>query len=98
LKWLRENVDALPVDGQWHAHARGNLRDELYARHRKLAARVLDTFAESKNPVESWMQANATDVDRILLMMKDMQDQAQMDYATVSVAVRSLGQLLQATE
>jgi glutamate dehydrogenase len=98
MKWLRENVDALTVDGQWHAHARGILRDELYAQHRKLAARVLQTFADSQSPVADWMQANATDVDRILHMMKDMQEQAQMDYATVSVAVRSLGQLLQATE
>ena len=29
LKWLRDSVEKLPVAGQWHAHARGSLRDEL---------------------------------------------------------------------
>ncbi len=34
MKWLRESVEKLPVEGQWHAHARGNLRDELSSQHR----------------------------------------------------------------
>jgi glutamate dehydrogenase len=29
LKWLRESVETLKVEGRWHANARGNLRDEL---------------------------------------------------------------------
>jgi glutamate dehydrogenase len=98
LKWLRENVEKLPVEGQWHAHARGNLRDELYSQHRKLAGRVLETFPDSKDPVDSWIEANAGDVERVSLMMDDMQDLPLMDYAIVSVAVRSLDQLLLATK
>ena len=34
LGWLRESVENLAVEGQWHAHARSNLRDELYSQHR----------------------------------------------------------------
>ena len=98
LKWLRESVDELTVEGQWHAHARGNLRDELYSQHRRLAGRVLETFPDSKKPVNSWIEANASDVERVSLMMNDMQDLTTMDYATVSVAVRSLEQLLTATK
>ena len=98
LKWLRESVDKLTVEGQWHAHARGNLRDELYSQHRRLAGRVLETFPDSKKPVNSWIEANASDVERVSLMMNDMQDLTTMDYATVSVAVRSLEQLLTATK
>ena len=98
LKWLREIVDGLPVKGQWHAQARGNLRDELYSHHRKLAGRVLDAHSGEKNPVGSWVGLHANDVKRISDMVNDMQDQKLMDYATVSVAVRSLGQLLQATK
>ncbi len=97
LKWLRESVEKLPVEGQWHAHARGNLRDELYSQHRRLAGRVLQAFGEAKDPVNSWIEANAADVKRISDMMKDMHHLASMDYATVSVAVRSLDQLLQVT-
>ena len=98
LKWLRENVNNLPVDGQWHAYARGNLRDELYSQHRKLAGRVLDAYPDSKKPVEDWIASNGGNVERILLMMSDMRNQQTVDYATVSVAVRSLEQLLQATK
>src|SRR5262249_7327189 len=29
LKWLMLRIEELPVDGRWHAHARGTLRDEL---------------------------------------------------------------------
>jgi glutamate dehydrogenase len=97
LKWLRESVEKLPVEGQWHAHARGNLRDELYSQHRRLAGRVLETYPEAKDPVNSWVQANVDDVERVSDMMNDMHDLASMDYATVSVAVRSLDQLLLAT-
>jgi len=97
LKWLRESVEKLPVEGQWHAHARGNLRDELYSQHRRLAGRILQEFPDAKDPVSSWIEANAADVKRISDMMKDMHHLASMDYATVSVAVRSLDQLLQVT-
>jgi glutamate dehydrogenase len=97
LKWLRESVEKLPVEGQWHAHARGNLRDELYFQHRKLAGRVLETCPDTKDPVNCWIKDNADDVERVSLMMKDMHNLPTMDYATVSVAVRSLDQLLLAT-
>ncbi len=98
LKWLRESVEKLPVEGQWHAHARGNLRDELYSQHRRLVGRVLESFEKAKDPVKSWVQTNATDVERVTQMIKGMHDLTSMDYATVSVAVRSLEQLLVETE
>jgi len=98
LKWLRESVEKLPVEGQWHAHARGNLRDELYSQHRKLAGRVLEAFGDSKDSVNSWITANTQHVERVSVMMKDMHDLPSMDYATVSVAVSSLNQLLLATK
>jgi glutamate dehydrogenase len=97
LKWLRECVEKLPVEGQWHAHARGNLRDELFSQHRRLAGRVLEAFPNQRRPVESWVEANSEAVERILLMLTDMQNLPTMDYATVSVAVRSLEGLLTKT-
>jgi len=97
LKWLRESVETLKVEGRWHANARGNLRDELYAQHRSLAGRALENFPHDKDPAYSWVQAHADEVEKVSLMMKDMQNLPSMDYATVSVAVRALGQLLKAT-
>ncbi len=97
LNWLRESVEKLTVEGQWHAHARGNLRDELYSQHRRLAGRALQAFPRAKDPVSSWIEANREAVKQVTDMMDDMQDLGAMDYATVSVAVRSLDQLLQVT-
>src|SRR6478672_12978739 len=34
--WLQEQIDALKVDGRWHAVARGVLRDELSTQMRTL--------------------------------------------------------------
>jgi len=97
LKWLRESVEELEVKGQWHAHARGSLRDELYSQHRRLAGRVLQAFPQEKEAVSCWLDTNKEAVDRISLMMTDMQGLPRMDYATVSVAVRSLDKLLRVT-
>ncbi|MDX2417153.1 MAG: NAD-glutamate dehydrogenase [Xanthomonadales bacterium] len=94
LKWLRESVEKLPVAGQWHAHARGSLRDELYSQHRRLAGQVLEAFPKEKDPVKCWVAANSEAVEQISLMLSDMQSLPSMDYATVSVAVRSLEGLL----
>jgi len=98
MKWLRESVEKLPVSGQWHAHARGNLRDELSSQHRRLARRVLEAFPKQKDPVKCWAEANSAAVERITLMLNDMRNLSSMDYATVSVAVRSLEGLLAKTK
>ena len=39
--WLRAQIDALKVDGRWHAVARGVLRDELSAWLRALTAQAV---------------------------------------------------------
>jgi len=98
LKWFRGHIEALSVEGQWHAHARGNLRDELYSHHRQLVNRVLDCCDGQTDPVAGWLEKNQFDVDRVINMMQDMRNLSRMDYATLSVAVRSLGHLLSATE
>ena len=41
VPWLQEQIDALPVEGRWHAVARGVLRDELAAQQRVLVSQVL---------------------------------------------------------
>ncbi|MDX1554985.1 MAG: NAD-glutamate dehydrogenase, partial [Xanthomonadales bacterium] len=97
FKWLRAEVEALKVEGQWHAHARGNLRAELLAHHKELVDRVLKKFGKAKDPVGDWMSAHDHEVARVKDMLADMRNLPSMDYATLAVAVRSLGQLLEST-
>lgn len=97
LKWLSQQIDALAVDGQWHAHARGNLRDELYSQRRSLAGSVLAAGKGVKNPVANWKRKHQADVMELHKMLEDMSSLSHMDYATVSVAIRALEQLVLST-
>jgi glutamate dehydrogenase len=94
LKWLRDQVEGLKVEGQWHALARSNLRDELYNHHNQLVERVLQSCGDEEDPVEAWSERSAERLQQFISMMKDMGNQPGMDYATIAVAIRSLGQLV----
>lgn len=94
LPWLFEQIDALQVDGRWHAVARGVLRDELAAHQRTLMGQVLSmpgTNADAK--VSHWLQRDGASLRFTLSMLNELAGQKTLDYPTVSVAVQRLGQL-----
>ncbi|MFK7956736.1 MAG: NAD-glutamate dehydrogenase [Lysobacterales bacterium] len=96
LAWLMQQIEQLPVDSQWHAAARGALRDELFQRQRQLTARVLSGHftPDGADPVKSWLVAADSEVRRFGHMMTDMRAGGAADYAKASVAVRGLDRLL----
>ncbi len=99
LKWLQDQIEKLPVEGRWHANARGVMRDELFAQHRALAAQLLAQSADDKaeaNIVEAWLTGAQGELAYTLSMFKEMRASALMDYATMSVAIRKLAQLVAA--
>jgi glutamate dehydrogenase len=94
LPWLIEQIDQLPVDGRWHAVARGVLRDELAAQQRALVGQVLSvpgSGADAK--VRSWIGRDDPALRFTLSMLGELAAQKTLDYPTVSVAVRRLAQL-----
>jgi glutamate dehydrogenase len=95
LKWLMDKIEELPVEGRWHAHARGMLRDELYAQQHVLVEQVLQGQAakNGREQVLAWMTRNDQGLRYTLSMFADMKSQLVMDDPTVSVAVRRLAQL-----
>ncbi len=98
LAWLTQRVEELPVEGRWHAQARGTMRDELYTQQRALAAQVL-RYGDASEPaaaVATWLGRDDPALRFTLAMLADMRGHAAMDYPTVSVAVRRLAQLAQA--
>ena len=97
LKWLRSQVESLTVERQWHAHARGNLRDELFSYHRQLTRRVMDGFGDAEDPVECWFKQYTVEVGRVSVMLEEMRNTSASDYPSMQVAIKSLGQLLNAT-
>jgi glutamate dehydrogenase len=97
LKWLRAQVESLPVERQWHAHARGNLRDELFSYHRQLTRRVMEEAGKSGDPVADWFKRYRAETDRVSVMLEEMRNTSAVDYPSMQVAVKGLAQLLNAT-
>lgn len=97
LKWLKKSADHLKVSGQWHAISRSNLRDELLAVHNNLVEQVLQAHGRKKDPMSAWKTSNEKALQPVIEMLNDMKGGTRMDYATISVAVRALEQLIKST-
>ncbi len=97
LKWLRAQIEQLPVERQWHAHARGNLRDTLYGYHRQLTRRVLAEKSGEHDPVAAWFEQYGAETARVAVMLEEMRNTAAGDYPSLQVALNGIGQLLKAT-
>ncbi|HEU0152438.1 MAG TPA: NAD-glutamate dehydrogenase domain-containing protein, partial [Arenimonas sp.] len=98
-KWLMDSVEALPVEGRWHAQARGVLRDELQAQQRALVAQVLGAAGTGVSPqalVEAWLGRDDATLRYTMAMFADMRNLRGLDYPTLSVAVRRLAQVVAA--
>jgi glutamate dehydrogenase len=97
LKWLRKQVESLKVLGQWHAMSRSNLRDQLYAAHSGLVDSVLQAAGSKRDPVNAWISENEAAIEPVKEMLNQMRKSVDMDYATLSVAVRALEKLVTET-
>ncbi|MEO6798674.1 MAG: NAD-glutamate dehydrogenase domain-containing protein [Rhodanobacter sp.] len=96
LDWLRGQIEALPVEGHWHAQARGALLDELNHQHRALALQVLALGGGGADltPVQAWLQRDDATLQHTRSMLAEILTQ-NADYPIASVAVRRLAQLAQ---
>ena len=94
LPWLFEQVDALPVEGRWHAIARGVMRDELATHQRTLVGQVLAMPGKDADAkVRAWLSRDDASLRFTLAMLAELAAQKTLDYPTASVAVQRLGQL-----
>ena len=98
LEWLRSEIESLPVESRWHAQARGSLLDELNQQHRALAAQVLvwDTDMAADEVVAAWLNRDDAHLKYTRMMLAEILSQSA-DYPIVSVAVRGLALLAQAS-
>jgi glutamate dehydrogenase len=94
LPWLQEQIDALTVDGRWHAVARGVLREELGAQQRILVGQVLSMpGANADAKIKHWLGRDDVSLRFTLAMLNELAAQKSLDYPTASVAVQRLSQL-----
>ena len=96
VPWLAQQIDALAVEGRWHAVARGVLREELAAQQRVIVGQVLDMPGNTPDEkVRHWLERDDPSMRFTLAMLAELAAQKALDYPTVSVAVQRLSQLAQ---
>ena len=94
LLWLQEQIDALPVEGRWHAVARGVLREDLAQQQRAITAAVLKMPGSTpEDKVKRWMSQDDQSLKFTLDMLNELKQLNVIDYPTASVAVSRLAQL-----
>jgi glutamate dehydrogenase len=100
LHSVRERISELPREERWEALARRALWEDLHTEQRALAADVLRESPDD-GPVEArvgaWVAHNALPVERCLQVLADVKAVGASDLATLSVAVREIRNLIDAT-
>ena len=100
LWWLRERIVALPRDSRWASMARAALRDDVYVEQAALTSEVMSAHSDGVAPltrVEEWIDLNRDGVDRCLRVLADIRTGGAADLARLSVAVREIRNLIQAS-
>ena len=98
LDWIADQVDNLHVEGMWQAKARGSLRDNLFGLHRALCANIIhcgDSGADAGAAVSAWMRSAEDRTAHFSQTLDEMRDAAQLDFATLSVALQEIRRLAQ---
>ncbi len=96
LHVLHERIGALPRQERWEALARRALWEDLHSERRALTGDVLRT-SEGPDAVDAWIERNAVPVERCLQVLADVRAGGAFDLATLSVAVREIRNLIDAT-
>jgi glutamate dehydrogenase len=99
LHALRELISSLPRQERWEALARRALWEDLQSEHRALTADILRETGNGsvRERVAAWVRENASAVERCEQVLADVKAGNAPDLATLSVAVRELRNLIEAT-
>jgi len=96
LDWIRDQIEELTVEGRWRAIARATLRETLAEKQRALVRCVLD-HRQRKDPrsaLSAWLSDTKDEIARTQRTLDDMMSTGQMDFATLSVALKEVNRLV----
>ncbi|MBT2394035.1 NAD-glutamate dehydrogenase [Streptomyces sp. ISL-1] len=94
---LMDRIIELPRADRWQSMARASIREDLYAAHAMLTADVLSVGNGASTPEErfkAWEEKNAAILSRARLTLEEIQGSDTFDLANLSVAMRTMRQLL----
>jgi glutamate dehydrogenase len=100
LDWLRGRILDLPRDDRWQSLARAALREDLHVVHSAIAAEVLRTSTPGvggHEQVAGWVETIEAAANRCLRLLSDIINSGRADLATLSVALREIRSLVQAS-
>jgi glutamate dehydrogenase len=94
--WLRNQTETLAATTHWQKLAVAAVVEELYGHQRDLTIRVLDTVGKVENgAVEEWAETCRPAVDRMRMLMGELEATTPIDLSMLTVASRQLGTLTQ---
>ncbi|MGW0556877.1 NAD-glutamate dehydrogenase [Streptomyces sp. NPDC002926] len=94
---LMDRIIELPRADRWQSMARASIREDLYAAHAMLTADVLSVGNGTSTPEErfkAWEEKNAAILGRARSTLEEIQTSDTFDLANLSVAMRTMRQLL----
>jgi glutamate dehydrogenase len=100
LDWLRGRILDLPRDDRWQSLARAALREDLHVIHSAITAEVLRISppgAQGYEQIDSWAGTIERATNRCLRLLGDIINSGRFDLATLSVALREIRTLVQAS-
>jgi glutamate dehydrogenase len=99
LHALRALISALPREERWEALARRALWEDLHGEHRALTADVLreSESGPAAERLRTWIAHNDAAFQRCVQVLADVKAGGAADLATLSVAVREIRNLIDAT-
>ena len=97
LDWFMAQIVDLHPDSRWQDLARETYVDDLESQRRRLTARLCKLSMTDSSAMETWQDRQHELIHRWKLMIKDLRKVPQSDFAMISVALRELLNLVQAS-
>ena len=98
LRWLRDEIAALPRENRWQALSRAALRDDLYAQLSALTSDSLRLDVGEATPagrIDAWLAQNRIPVARCRQILGDLESAGRTDFTMLSVAMGEIRALRQ---
>lgn len=100
LNWFMQQVNGLPSTTHWEALARETLRDDLDWQQRSLTVGILNSQQDGcslADTIAAWEAEQSGLVERWQSMLSELKAAGQIEFPMVSVALRELLDLAQAS-
>ena len=98
LDWFMSQIVALQPENRWQDLARESYVDDLESQRRRLTSSLLSGDVEAVQPLlEDWQVLQQPLINRWQTMVRDLRRGGAPDFAMISVALRELLYLVQAS-